>query len=117
MNFKPLLGSFATLAFCCAAAHAASVYDFDFGAEPRGTTTTFTDSNGTVSATLLPEGDFAFRGSDFKNVVSTPASDFAVDNILVASASAPEPGTISMPAPGLNLSGIGAAPRTRSSSR
>lgn len=76
----------------------------------------------TVSGEFLPgfafpEGEVAFDGATFNNVViSTAAPDFAVDNILVATA-APEPGTISMLAAGLCLTGIGAARRRKSAAR
>lgn len=56
----------------------------------------------------FPEGEIAFDGGPFNNVViSSPSPDFAVDNIYVATATAPEPGTLTMLTAGLLLSGIG----------
>jgi hypothetical protein len=63
----------------------------------------------------FPEGEITFEGANFNNfVLSTPSPDFAVDNIQVLSATAPEPGTLTLFAAGLFLSGIGAVRRRRS---
>ena len=63
----------------------------------------------------FPEGEITFEGGNFNNIVlSTPSPDFAVDNIQVL-ATAPEPGTLTMFAAGLFLTGAGAVRRRRSS--
>jgi hypothetical protein len=200
MTFKIL----APMILCCAAAHAASVIDFDFDSDTLGTSTTFTDTADGLSATFsssadpggfvvfptmfetltgnvlgdpgpasasnialdvsftknlsaitldfatadfvtpspftitayensklvgsgtstgeflpgftFPEGEITFEGGNFNNIVlSTPSPDFAVDNIQVLTATAPEPGTLTLFAAGLVLSGIGAVRRRRSS--
>jgi hypothetical protein len=71
----------------------------DFGAPSPFTLTAFLGSTqvGTVSATGIvpigfsfPEGEIAFEGSPFNSVVfSSPAPDFAIDDVAVATA--PEP--------------------------
>ncbi|HKD09513.1 MAG TPA: PEP-CTERM sorting domain-containing protein [Bryobacteraceae bacterium] len=63
----------------------------------------------------FPEGEIAFSGATFNNVViSTTAPDFAVDNIqAIAATTAPEPGTLGMMAAGVLLSGIGVLRRRR----
>lgn len=64
----------------------------------------------------FPEGEIAFEGGNFNNIVlSTPSTFFAVDNIQVLAATAPEPGTLTMLAAGLFLAGVVA--RRRRSSR
>ena len=61
----------------------------------------------------FPEGEIAFSGATFNNVViSTTAPDFSVDNIqVITAATAPEPGTLAMMAAGVLLSGLGAIRR------
>ena len=60
----------------------------------------------------FPEGEITFEGGNFNNIVlSTPAPFFAVDNIQVLPATAPEPGTLTMFAAGLFLAGVGARRR------
>jgi hypothetical protein len=56
----------------------------------------------------FPEGEIAFSGSNFNQVViSTTATDFAVDNINVAAASpAPEPSTDLLVGAGLLVAGF-----------
>jgi hypothetical protein len=206
VNLKYLLQAFAAFAFCCSAAHAATVSEFNFDNDNLGTTTTFTDRSGALSATFsssadpggfiifpsifetltgnvlggpgpsnasnialdiafnqalsaitlnfatddfstpspltlaaydnatpvgsttltgeylsgfqFPEGEIAFDGANFNSVViSTTAPDFAVDNILVTTVGVPEPGTISMIATGLLLTGVGAVRRRNASLR
>ena len=205
MNCRSLLQAFAAFAFFCTAAHA-SVYEFNFDNDNLGTTTTFTDSSGRLSATFassadpggfvilptifetltgnvlgdpglsnpsnialdvafnqtlsaitldfatddfsspspltiaayenstfvgsttlagqflpgfdFPEGEIAFGGANFNNVaISTSAPAFAVDNVIVATATAPEPATVSMMAIGLFLTAVGAARRRKPSLR
>jgi len=65
---------------------------------------------------IFPEGEITFEGGTFNNVViSTPSSSFAVDNIQVLGATAPEPGTLTLLAAGLLLTGVGAVRRRWSS--
>jgi PEP-CTERM motif len=46
---------------------------------------------------VFPEGEIAFDGPAFNRIViSSTATDFAVDNITAATAAAPEPGTLSL---------------------
>ncbi len=51
-----------------------------------------------LSGFTFPEGEIAFSGSNFNNlVISSAATDFAVDNITVAAATAtPEPATTAL---------------------
>jgi hypothetical protein len=200
MTFKIL----APMILCCAAAYASSAIDFDFDTDAPGTSTTFTDTQGGLSATFsssadpggfvvfpsmfetltgnvlgdpgpasasnialdvsfdknlsaitldfatadfvtpspftitayensklagsgtstgeflpgftFPEGEITFEGGNFNNIVlSTPSADFAVDNVQVLVATAPEPGTLTLFAAGLFLTGIGAVRRRRPS--
>jgi hypothetical protein len=62
-----------------------------------------------LSGFTFPEGEIAFDGATFNNVViSSSSPDLAVDNIEVATAAAsPEPGTLTMIASGLLLAAIG----------
>jgi hypothetical protein len=63
----------------------------------------------------FPEGEITFDAGTFNNVViSTPSPNFAVDNIQVLTATAPEPGSFTMLAAGLCLSGAGVIRRRRS---
>ena len=57
MNFRSLLSIFAALAFLCGAAHADSLYGFNFDNDAPGTITTFTDTNGPLSATFSSSAD------------------------------------------------------------
>ena len=73
----------------------------DFGTPSPVTVTAYENSTlvGSNTSTgmflgglLFPEGELAFSGPRFNNVViSSPAMDFAVDNITVATSAAPEP--------------------------
>jgi hypothetical protein len=63
----------------------------------------------------FPEGEIAFAGSAFNQVViSSAATDFAVDNINVAPT--PEPGTLTLIGTGLFLLGIGSVRRRKAAS-
>ncbi len=60
-----------------------------------------------LAGSPFPEGEIAFAGANFDQVVlSSPAADFAIDNVNVVSATAPEPGTFGLLIGGLLLSGI-----------
>jgi hypothetical protein len=62
----------------------------------------------------FPEGEIAFEGGTFNQlVISSTATDFAVDNITVLPASAPEPGTFALLGIGLALSVIGSLRRRK----
>lgn len=62
----------------------------------------------------FPEGEIAFAGGTFNQVVlSSTSPDFAVDNINVISATTPEPGTFALLAAGLFLSGISVVRRRK----
>ncbi len=64
----------------------------------------------------FPEGEIAFDGTNFnKLVVSSTATDFAIDNVAVI-ASAPEPSVLGLLAIGLLCAGIPAV-RARSSAQ
>ncbi len=203
MNFKDTIKLLVPMALCCTAAHASSVVDFDFDSDALGTSTTFTDTIGGLSATFsssadpggfvvyptffdtltgnvlgdpgpafafnipldvnfsqdlsaitldfatgdfttpspftitayenstmvgsststgqflpgfdFPEGEITFDGGTFNNVViSTPSLTFAVDNVQVLPATAPEPGTFAMLAAGVCLSYLGVMRRRKS---
>jgi hypothetical protein len=62
----------------------------------------------------FPEGEIPFAGGPFNNVVLTStATDFAVDNIAVAAATAPEPGTLVLVGAGLMIVGLAGRARRR----
>jgi hypothetical protein len=64
-----------------------------------------------IGSSLFPEGEIAFDGATFNNVViSSSAMDFAVDNIAVSSV--PEPGPFTLVAGGIALLAIGSLRRT-----
>jgi hypothetical protein len=68
-----------------------------------------------LSGFTFPEGEIAFAGSAFNQVViSSAATDFAVDNINVAPT--PEPGTLTLIGTGLFLLGIGSVRRRKAAS-
>ena len=96
----------------------------DFFTPSPFTVTAYENSNlvGSVSSTgeflsgfTFPEGEIAFAGSAFNQVViSSAATDFAVDNINVAPT--PEPGTLTLIGTGLFLLGIGSVRRRKAAS-
>jgi hypothetical protein len=56
---------------------------------------------------LFPEGEISFGGAAFNNVVlSSTATDFAVDNIQAAPSAAPEPGTMALLGATLVITGL-----------
>ena len=60
----------------------------------------------------FPEGEIAFEGQAFNQaVLSSPAQDFAVDNINVVAT--PEPGTLALLGLGLTIAGIPAFRRRK----
>lgn len=60
-----------------------------------------------LAGSPFPESEIAFEGANFDQVVfSSTAADFAIDNVNVTSATAPEPGTFGLLIGGLLLSGI-----------
>jgi hypothetical protein len=60
-----------------------------------------------LSGFTFPEGEISFAGGTFNQVViSSTATDFAVDNINVIPTSVPEPGTLGLFGVGLFLTGI-----------
>jgi hypothetical protein len=75
-----------------------------------------TSAGGSASATgavpagfAFPEGSLSFTGAPFTSVVlSSPAFDFAIDNVVVTPAvpGVPEPGTLSLVAVGLVALGV-----------
>lgn len=66
----------------------------------------------------FPEAEIAFAGAAFNKVVITSkATDFAVDNIAVAPSTAPEPGTFALLGGGLCLSAMVAMRRPKSSGK
>jgi hypothetical protein len=68
-----------------------------------------------LSGFTFPEGEIAFEGGAFNQVViSSAATDFAVDNITVAPT--PEPGTLTMIGAGVLLLGIGSVRRRKTAS-
>jgi hypothetical protein len=93
----------------------------DFSAPSPFTLTAYENSQliGSASSTgqflngfSFPEGEIAFAGSPFNRIVlSSPASDFAVDNITVATA--PEPATCALPGIALLALGVPALRRRR----
>jgi hypothetical protein len=106
-----------------------SAIELDFATSDFITPSLFTvsayensDLVGSVSSTgqflsgfTFPEGEIAFAGGPFNNVViSSAATDFAVDNITVATA--PEPGTLATFGIGLFLLGISSVRRRKPAS-
>jgi hypothetical protein len=93
----------------------------DFSAPSPFTLTAYENSQliGSASSTgqflngfSFPEGEIAFAGSPFNRIVlSSPASDFAVDNITVATA--PEPATCALLGIALLALGVPALRRRR----
>ncbi len=64
-----------------------------------------------LSGFVFPEGEISFGGAAFNSVVlSSTATDFAVDNVQAAPSAAPEPGTMALLGAGLIVAGM---PRMR----
>jgi hypothetical protein len=82
------------------------------GTQMVGSTTT---SGMFLPGFLFPEGEIAFDGADFNNVViSSTSMDFAVDNIAVNAV--PEPGPLSLVVLGFSLLVIGSLRNKRRAS-
>ncbi len=63
---------------------------------------------------LFPEGEIAFSGANFDNVVlSTTAPNFAIDNVTVQPSAVPEPKSLWMLALGLAAVVLSATTRRR----
>ncbi len=94
----------------------------DFGTPSPLTLTAYENSKlvGSASSTgqflsgfTFPEGEVAFAGGNFNQlVISSPATDFAVDNINVVTAT-PEPAAVALFGAGLLALGIPALRRKR----
>jgi hypothetical protein len=92
----------------------------DFGAASPFTLTAYENSTPVGSSTvtgqfpsgfMFPEGAISFGGAAFNNVViSSTATDFAVDNIEASPSTAPEPGTMALLGACLVIAGL---PRMR----
>lgn len=66
----------------------------------------------------FPEGEIAFSGGSFNQVViSSTATDIAVDNIGVAPSTAPEPSTLALLGAGLIVSGLPAWRRRKTTNK
>jgi hypothetical protein len=72
-------------------------------------------SGQSLAGSTFPEGEIAFSGATFNNVViSSTATDFAVDNIaVVASAAAPEPAVFGLVGISLLCAGVPALRKSR----
>jgi hypothetical protein len=67
-----------------------------------------TSSGMFLGSFLFPEGEIAFSGATFNNVViSSTAMDIAVDNIAVATSAVPEPSSFAMVVLGIAMLAIG----------
>ncbi|HEY3936618.1 MAG TPA: PEP-CTERM sorting domain-containing protein [Bryobacteraceae bacterium] len=95
----------------------------DFSAPSPFTVTAYENSTLVGSNTLtgqflpgfpFPEGEISFSGGPFNNVViSSTATDFAIDNLTAVVAAAPEPGTLALMGAGLTIAGLSRSRRRR----